>query len=121
MVRNYRRKERIYPVDTLRKAVRQVLLRELTSSEAGRLYKIPRTTIINHVNGRSSGFNRGRRPVFTYDQEKMIVELTLAMSDSGVGLDMRIPLSIAKPGVFVMIATCGVALIVCPTITITVR
>lgn len=88
MVRNYRRKERIYPVDTLRKAVRQVLLRELTSSEAGRLYKIPRTTIINHVNGRSSGFNRGRRPVFTYDQEKMIVELTLAMSDSGVGLDM---------------------------------
>ena len=88
MQRKYKIKERRYTIEKLEEAIHKVLLREMTPSRASRVFKIPRMTIVNHVNGRSKGFRSGRQPVFTHEQEKMILEIIFSMSDMGVGLDV---------------------------------
>ena len=70
MPRKYKIKERRYNISMLEEAIHSVLLREMNPSQASRAYRVPRMTIVNHVNGRSKGFHRGRHPVFSHDQEK---------------------------------------------------
>ena len=92
MVRNYKPKRfNQYEVERLQEAVQKFFERQMTVEEASRTYKVPRTTLSNHVNGRSSGkfsylknlffdyertkllfigIRPGRQPVFSNEQEK---------------------------------------------------
>jgi len=45
--------------------------------------KIPRSTIQNHIKGLSTGFRVGRPPLFSEDQEKVLVDFTIQLSEYG--------------------------------------
>lgn len=50
---------------------------EISAYKASKLYNVPRSTIINHVNGKSKGFNVGRPPIFNTEQERLVLDFIL--------------------------------------------
>jgi hypothetical protein len=88
MVRNYKIKPKVYSLEKLRVAVGSVVCKEMTASQASRFYQIPRMTIVNHVNGKVLGYGRGRRPIFTVEQEQKILEIIFALSEMALPLDV---------------------------------
>lgn len=72
-----------YTRSDLEKAIDRVKLGEISAYKASKLYKIPRSTIINHVIGKSKGFSVGRPPIFNSDQERLILDFILTLSGYG--------------------------------------
>ena len=56
----------------------------MTSHAASNFYKVIKTKIINHVTNRSSSFNSGRPTVFTKNEEKQLVDHSVALKLSTV-------------------------------------
>ena len=84
MVRTYLKKNKTYSQGNLVEAVSKCSAGELNPYRASVLYKIPRTTIQNHLQAKSKSFDIGRKPALTRFQEENIVDL----SDWGFGADV---------------------------------
>ena len=86
---NRKRKRSIndYKEDTLVEAIEKVKAGEFSVYMAHRVYKIPRSTIQNHVDGKSSGFRVGRPPLFSDEQEKLLVDLVIQLAEWGHPLE----------------------------------
>ena len=72
-------KKRNYTQEELVEAIRRVKCGDLTTYRVWKELGIPRTTIQNHIDGKSTGFNVGRPTVFSLTQET-------AMNDFKVGI-----------------------------------
>jgi hypothetical protein len=60
---------------------------ELRISDAVREYRVPRTSLKNHVNGTNKVFKVGRKTTLTEDQEKLLLQVCFFLSDCALGLD----------------------------------
>ena len=65
------------------KAVESVRNGRLTAYKAEKSFGVPRSTILNHVSGKTKGYNVGRPRVFNAEQELLIVDFVLALSEYG--------------------------------------
>ena len=88
MVRTYLKKTKTYSHGSLVEAVSKCSTGELNPYRASVLYKIPRTTIQNHLHFKSKSFDVGRKPTLTHGQEENIVDLLCDLSDWGFGADV---------------------------------
>jgi transposase len=86
---------RKYSQDELELAIRKVETGDLTIYAASKRYAIPRSTIVNHVNGKCKGFKAGRPTLFSKEEEKVIVDLLLALSEWGYPLGKKQLIEIA--------------------------
>ena len=75
-----------YSVNQLKEAIKMVKLNKMTATQASKKFKIPRTTINNHVIGNTCGFKVGRPTLFSYTEEFMLVKLLLSLSIWGFGI-----------------------------------
>ena len=89
MVRNYKAKPKAYSTQALKKAIKRVTSGKMTFSQASRRYKVPRSTIANHVKQPKSKIGAGRTPVFTPEQEQLLIELLVVLSEMYVALDIN--------------------------------
>ena len=87
-MRNYKAKKRGYSHEMLIKAISSVRLGERSPHSASMHFGVPRTTINNHVLGKSKSFTRGRKPVLSQTAERDLVRILLTCSEWGFGLDM---------------------------------
>ena len=53
---------------------------EVNSYAAHKQYGIPRSTIENHLRGKANGFEAGRPPLFSEEQEKLILDFIVKLS-----------------------------------------
>jgi hypothetical protein len=88
MVRTYLKKTKTYSQGKLVEAVSKCSTGELNPYRASQLYRIPRTTIQNHLQSKSKSFDIGRKPALTRVQEENIVDLLCDLSDWGFGADV---------------------------------
>ena len=87
MVRNYVKKTKSYTNEQLMSVVAKCASGELNPNKASFLYNIPRTTINNHLQGKSATFTLGRSPALTRNQEEEIVNHLCILSDWAFGAD----------------------------------
>ena len=50
---------------------------------------MPRSTLNNHISGRSKSFKRGRPTAFSENEEKVLAEYLKGLSNIGFGLDKQ--------------------------------
>ena len=72
-------KKKNYTQEELVEAIRRVKCGDLTTYRVWKELGIPRTTIQNHIDGKSTGFSVGRPTVFSLTQETV-------MNDFKVGI-----------------------------------
>lgn len=89
MVRNYKPKNtKEYTTEELNAAINKVITVGLTIAAAQRQYPlIPYNTLRAHVNGDIKSFKAGRPTYFSYDQEQLICNALLVLSDAGFPAD----------------------------------
>ena len=87
MVRNYVKKTKNYTNEQLRSVVDKCANGELNPNLASVIYKIPRSTINNHLKGKSTSFTLGRTPALAHSQEEAIVNHLCTLSDWAFGAD----------------------------------
>jgi hypothetical protein len=85
-----------YTNENINLAIERVRNGEISSYKASTLYNIPRTTIDNHVSGRSHGFKRGRPTFFTKEQEQVLYNYITLLSHYGSPPDRVTFKSIAR-------------------------
>ena len=78
-----------YSEEDLKLAVEKVNSGELSAYSASKQYTIPRTTIVNHVTGKSKGFRAGRPVQFSEEQERTLIELIKGLSLIGYPLEKK--------------------------------
>ncbi len=80
-----KRVEKNYPESALTDAIKAVNDKKMTPFAASRKYRVPRTTIIDHVNGRYSSSNKnGYGPLLTPKAERELVKFINICTDRGI-------------------------------------
>lgn len=72
-----------YDQETLEKVVNRVSKGELTAYSASKIFSIPRTTIENHVKGRTKSTTKGRPCFFSREQEENILKFINILNHYG--------------------------------------
>ena len=72
-----------YSIQTLEIAVRRVKAGEITAYKAQQVYNIPRSTLNNHVVGKSVRYSVGRPTMFNAEQEQMLLHFITVLSEYG--------------------------------------
>ena len=80
-------KTKNYSSEDLDEAVHRVKNKELTAYAAGKQYNIPKSTIDNHVKGKTTNKSTGRPPLFDEEQEKTILNFLIQLSEWGYPLN----------------------------------
>ena len=75
----------LYSLEELDIAVQRVKNKELSYRKAESKYSIPRSTLSDHVTGKSLSLKRGPPTVLTEAEEQMLVDWALHMADIHVG------------------------------------
>jgi hypothetical protein len=83
-----REEEWEYNSDDLKAAINFCKDNKKTPYQASKEFMVPKSTIRNHLNETSSSTVRGRPPVFTSDEESVIVDFLINISKMGYGLDI---------------------------------
>ena len=81
--------EKDYSDEQLSEAIEKVRSGEHNPYSASKFYKIPRTTITNHISGKTSSFRVGRPPILNNEQEKLLVDLVNQLADWGYPLEKQ--------------------------------
>ena len=89
-------KKKNYTQEELVEAIRRVKCGELTTHWVFKELGIPRSTIQNHIDGKSKGFSFGRPPIISFDQETAIKDFVVGMAESNHPLSKRKLRKIAK-------------------------
>ena len=87
-MRNYKAKKKGYTQESLVAAINSVRSGERNVNSASIYFKVPRSTINNHIMGKVRDFKRGRPPVLTQEAERDLVRMLLTCNDWAFGLDM---------------------------------
>jgi hypothetical protein len=87
MVRRYYAKKKKYSREDLLAAIEDVRASTRNAYRASLFYKVPRTTILNHIKGKCESFKVGRKTALTETAERVLVRMLLYMSDMALGLD----------------------------------
>ncbi len=72
-----------YTREDLEKAILSVKSGNLSSYKAEKSFGVPRSTILNHVSGKTKGFAVGRPRAFNSEQERLIVDFVITLSEYG--------------------------------------
>ena len=67
----------------------------MATYSARKRYGIPRSTVVNHVKEKCKGFKAGRPTLFSKEEERVIVDLLLALSEWGYPLGKKQLIEIA--------------------------
>lgn len=90
MPRNYARKtEAKYKVEDLKKAVEDVKSKRLSFGKAAAVYSVPKTTIYDHLKTSKPEPKRGRKALFTFEQEKELEDYIIKCSKMFYGLTIE--------------------------------
>ena len=87
MARRYHAKKKKYSQENLLAAIEDVRAGTRNAYRASQFHKVPRSTIVNHINGKSKSFKVGRKTALTETAERALVRMILYMSDIAFGLD----------------------------------
>lgn len=91
-----KRTETEYQERDLIEAIDKVKSGEMSIYRAHRTYNVPRTTIKNHVDGKSTSFRIGRPPLLSEHQEKLLLDLVIQLAEWGYPLEREEFKSTAK-------------------------
>lgn len=79
-----------YKESDLENAVDAVKLKGMSYGKASKMFKVPKTTIVDHVTGKiKKGAKPGRKTVFPIEIENTIVERVLAAAEKGFGVTKK--------------------------------
>ena len=89
-------KKKTYTQEELVEAIRRVKCGEMTTYKVWKEFGIPRTTMQNHIDGKSKGFSVGRPPIFNLSEETAIKDFIIGMAESNNPVSKRKLSKIAK-------------------------
>jgi hypothetical protein len=80
-----RKMEKLSDKESIEVAIFNVNVKGTNVRKDARLTGIPRSTLNNHLNGKVKIYVRGRPPVFSLDEETVLVKLLTALGAPGFG------------------------------------
>jgi hypothetical protein len=85
-----------YSTQHLQLAIQKLKSKELSLRKASTLFKVPRSTLYDHLTGKSQSIGVGSATILSKATEELLVHMLVTFGDWGYGLKFRQNQSILK-------------------------